>query len=113
MPTLIIQYSDVLCQFVLPLLAGLTAPQQRHVLNVLHAVVISVAKHKVLTALTRSLGVAHASPYSLADFFRRSPWKLEPLRTALLARVVQCAVRVHTLTGQAVFLSLDDSLCVK
>jgi hypothetical protein len=113
MPTFIISYSDVLCQFLLPLLTALSAAQQRHVLNIVHALVISVAKHKVLTALTRVLWVPHADHFALADFFRSSPWDVAPLRKALLALVVQCALRVQAVSGLAVFLSLDDSLCVK
>ena len=113
MPTLIISYSDVLCQFVLPLLGELSGAQQRHVLNLLHALVIGVAKHKLLTTLTRLLWVPHADHFALADFLRRSPWAVDLVRQALLKVVVQCALRVYAVVGGVVFLSLDDSLCVK
>ena len=57
MPSLIIHHFEPLCAFLLPLMAGLSEPQQRHALNVVGALLVCSSKHKCLTtpaALQRS-----------------------------------------------------------
>ena len=77
MPIPIVQHSANLCNFLLPLLVGLNAFQQRHVFNVVDVLLAGTGKHKVLTAVTRMLLVEHADYFALADFLRRSPWDAE------------------------------------
>ncbi len=52
MPFPIVQHSAELCNFLLPLLIGLNAFQQRHGLNVVDALLSGGGKHRVLTAIT-------------------------------------------------------------
>jgi len=88
MPSLIIQHFEPLCAFLLPLIATLSEPQQRHAhplegvsLNVVGALLVCPSKHKCLTTLTAMaprratlLRLPHADHFALADFFRQSPW---------------------------------------
>jgi hypothetical protein len=113
MPTLIISYSETLCNFLAPLLLELSSPQQRHLLNVVHALLVCPFRHKVLTALTRLLRVPHADHFALADFLRASPWDPQPLWQRAQQTVLAVALQVYSRTGGAVFLSVDDTLCVK
>jgi hypothetical protein len=114
MPIPIVQHSVELCNFLLPLLVGLNAFQQRHALNVVDALLSGSGKHKVLTAITRMLLVAHADHFALADFLRRSPWDAEAVRRTCLTVMLTLVVRLQRRFGfKQLFLSVDDSLCVK
>lgn len=116
MPIPIIQHFDPLCTFLLPLLVHLSAPQQRHALNVVGTLLVCASKHKTLTVLTAMLRVPHADHFALADFFRQSGWCPLELRRqvlitqlAALGRVIQADNRA----GRQLFLMVDDSLAVK
>ena len=74
-----IEPTEVLRNFVLPLLIGLNGFKQRHALNMLEAVLASDQRHKTLAALTRLLLLAPADQFALADFLRVSPWNAEDL----------------------------------
>lgn len=114
MPIWIIDHSGDVCQFLLPLLVGLNAAQQRHALNFVGALLTCTAKRKVLTVLTAMLRVAHADHYALADFFRASPWDAVSVREAVLKRVMQTVMALQAQLGEPrVFLSIDDALCRK
>lgn len=114
MLTWIVAHSDTLCNFLLPLLIGLSAAQQRHALNVVAALLVCPAKHKTLAALTRLLRVPHADEYALADFFRRSHWSAVAVRQAITRCVLRTVVDLQPRLGRRLlFLSLDDALCPK
>ena len=111
---MIIEHSEILRQFVLPLLIGMNSFQQRHALNVLSALLVSEVRHKTLAALTRHLLVTHADHFALADFFRVSPWSAEQVRTLMTSAVLRAATRLQNrLKSPAIYLVIDDSLCVK
>lgn len=114
MPTWIVAHSDALCNYFLALQVGFSAPQLRHALNCIEALLVCNAKHKTLAALTRLLRVAHADEYALADFFRQSPWRAEAVRTAVMRFLLAFTGQVQRTTGRRLlFLSLDDALCRK
>jgi hypothetical protein len=114
MPIPIVQHSAEPGNFLLPLLIGLSAAQQRHVFNVVDALISGISKYKVLTAITRMLLLPHADHYALADFLRRSPWNADALRQAGLKTMLAMVMRLHKRFGfKQIFLSVDDSLCVK
>ena len=112
MPVWIVAHSDALCNFLLPLLAELSGPQQRHALNVVEALIVCTRlKHRTLAALTRVLRLPHADQFACADFFRRSPWSAEQVQRALVLLLLQTAVRIQQVTGWRLrFLSIDDAL---
>jgi hypothetical protein len=114
MPTWIVAHSAALCNFWLSLPVGFSAAQTRHALNVIEALLVSQHKHKTLAALTRLLRGPHADAYALADFFRRSPWTAELVRTAVLRVLLAFVGQVQRVTRRRLlFLSVDDSLCRK
>jgi DDE superfamily endonuclease len=114
MPAWIVAHSDELCNFLIPLLAGFSAPQLRHALNFVDAILVCIARHKTLAALTRLLRLDHADEFAWADFFRVSPWSGETVRTAVTRFLLQTVVALQARTGwRLLFLSVDDSLCVK
>lgn len=114
MPSLIINHFEPLCAFLMPLIVSLSAPQQRHALNVVGALLVSSAKHKCLTTLTGLLRVPHADHFALADFFRRSGWCPLEVQRAVLTAQMAVLVRVLSISRNAcVFLSIDDSLACK
>ena len=90
MPLWIVAHSDALCNFLLPLLAELTGPQQRHALNVVAALLVCTRlKHRTLAALTRVLRVPHADQFACADFFRCSAWSAAQVQQALMRFLLQ------------------------
>jgi hypothetical protein len=98
----------------LPLLAGFSAAQLRHALNFIDALLVCTAKHKTLAALTRLLRLDQADEYAWADFFRVSPWSGEAVRTAVTRLRLKTVAALQARTGwRLLFLSVDDSLCVK
>lgn len=114
MPTWIVAHSESLCNFLIPVLLNFSAAQQRHVLNVIEALLVCSVKHKTLSALTRVLQVEHADQFALADFFRVSPWSAIAVRQALTQAVLKLIVTLQVRTGwRLLFLRLDDSLCPK
>jgi hypothetical protein len=114
MPTWIVAHSDVLCNFLVPLLADFSAAQLRHTLNFIDAILVCTARHKTLAALTRLLRLDHADEYAWADFFRVSPWSGETVRTAVTVCLLKAVVTLQARTGwRLLFLSVDDSLCCK
>jgi hypothetical protein len=114
MPTWIVAHSPEFCNFIVPLLAGLSTAQLRHALNFIDAILVCTARHKTLAALTRLLRLDHADAYAWADFFRVSPWSGEKIRTAVTLAVLKTVVALQAKTGwRLLFLSVDDSLCVK
>src|SRR5690349_4582412 len=111
MPIWIVAHSETLCNFLIPVLAGFSAAQVQHALNVIEALLVCSAKHKTLAALTRLLWREHADEYALADFFRRSPWAAGPVQAAVTCFLLDFVVQVQAVTGwRLLFLSLDDSL---
>jgi hypothetical protein len=111
---MIIEHTEILRNFVLPLLMGLNGFQQRHALNVLEAVLVSDQRHKTLAALTRLLLVAHADAFALADFLRVSPWSAAELRSRMTGALLVAACALQKRLGaDKIVLAIDDSLCVK
>ena len=115
MPAWIVAHSDALCNFLLPLLAELNGPQQRHALNVVEALLVCTRlKHRTLAALARVLRVPHADHFACADFFRASPWSGESVQRALVRFLLQTVVQIQRVTGwRLLFLSIDDALAPK
>jgi hypothetical protein len=114
MPTWIVAHSDALCNFFVGLQLGWSGAQYRHALNVIEALLVCSVKHKTLAALTRLLRLPHADEYALADFFRRSPWSAEQVRTAVLRLLLAFVGQVQRVTRRRLlFISIDDSLCRK
>ncbi len=114
MPTWIVAHSDEFRNFLLPVLAGLSAAQLRHALNFVDAILVCTAKHKTLAALTRLLRLDHADEYAWADFFRVSPWSGVTVRAAVTRAVLTTVAALQARTGwRLLFLSIDDSLCIK
>ena len=115
MPSLIIQHFEPLCGFLMPLIALLSQPQQRHALNVVGALLVCGSKHKCLTTLTAMLRVAHADHFALADFFRASGWCPLEIRRAVLRTQMAVVGRVLREGGEnlPIYLCVDDSLAVK
>ena len=114
MPTWIVAHSDEFRNFVVPLLAGFSVAQLRHALNFIDAILVCTARHKTLAALTRLLRLDHADEYAWADFFRVSPWSGETVRTAVTLGLLKTVAALQARTGwRLLFLSVDDSLCVK
>lgn len=114
MPAWIIAHSEVLCNFLIPLLVHFTAAQQQHALNFTEALLVCPAKHKTLAALTRLLRRPHADEYALADFFRVSPWPSPAVRRAVTGLLLRTVAQIQRHTGwRLLFLSLDDALCRK
>lgn len=115
MPNLIIHHFEPLCAFLMPLIAAMSEPQQRHALNVVGAVLVCASKHKCLTTLTAMLRVPHADHFALADFFRQSTWCPLEVRRAVWVRQMATLARVlqHADGRTPIFLSVDDSLAVK
>jgi hypothetical protein len=115
MPSLIIQHFEPLCAYLMPLIAMLSQPQQRHALNVVGALLVCGSKRKCLTTLTAMLRVGHADHYALADFFRASEWCPVEVRRAAL--VTQMAVVGRVMQAGVehlpIYLCVDDSLAVK
>src|SRR5688572_14150859 len=100
MPTWIVAHSDALCNYFLALQLGFSAPQLRHALNFMEALLACNAKHKTLAALTRLLRLPHADAYALADFLRVSPWRAETVRTAVLRFLLAFVGQVQRTTGR-------------
>lgn len=115
MPSLIIHHFEPLCVFLMPLMAVMSEPQQRHVLNVVGALLVCASKHKCLTTLTAMLRVRHADHFALADFFRHSPWCPLDVHRAVLIRQMATVARVLRQAGEntPIYLAVDDSLAVK
>lgn len=115
MPSLIIQHFEPLCAFLLPLIAALSEPQQRHALNVVGGLLVCPSKHKCLTTLTAMLRLPHADHFALADFFRQSTWCPLEVRRAVLGTQMATVARVLHQAGDntPIFLAVDDSLAVK
>ncbi|MEK7325016.1 MAG: hypothetical protein AAB217_07140, partial [Chloroflexota bacterium] len=100
-----------MCNFLLPLLAGFSPAQLRHVLNFIEALLVCSAKHKTLAAVTRLLRLDHADQFALADLFRVSPWSGEQIRSRVTLFILKAVTEIQTKTGwRLLFLSLDDSL---
>ena len=111
MPTWIVTHSEFLCNFLMPLAAGLSPAQLRHALNFIEALLVCSAKHKTLTALTRLLRLDHADHFALADFFRVSPWSGEQVRFSVTRFILKVVAQIQAATGwRLLFLSVDDSL---
>jgi len=114
MPTWIVAHSEQLCNFLIPILLNFSSAQQRHVLNVIEALLVGSVKYKTLSALTRLLQVEHADQFALADFFRVSPWSATAVRQALTQAVLKTVVTLQARVGwRLLFLRIDDSLCPK
>lgn len=114
MPTLIIEYFQPLCVFLMPVIEQLSRPQQRHMLNLISALLVCTCKHKTLATLTRLLRVEHADQYAAADFFRVSDWDETIVSSKVLVAMMKAVAAVQAKTGwRLIFLSTDDSLCCK
>jgi hypothetical protein len=115
MPVWIVAHSDALCNFLLPLLAEFSGPQQQHALNIIEALLVCTRlKHRTLAMLTRVLLVPHADQFACADFFRVSRWSAEQVQCGLVLFLLQTVTRIQQVTGwRLLFLSLDDALAPK
>lgn len=114
MLTWIVAHSDALCNFLTPLLVGLSPVQLRHTLNCIEALLVCTSKHKTLSALTRLLRLPHADEFALADFFRASPWESTAIQKALARFLLGIVCQIQQQTGwRLLFLRIDDALCPK
>ena len=110
---LIVQHSAKLIEFLVLLQLSLSKPQYRHVTRLADAVIVSESPHKTLTSLY-NLIVDAPDASNGADCLRISPWTAndlrEPLRDFTIRDLLQAA---HSLPGEALFVSIDDSLTAK
>jgi hypothetical protein len=101
--------SPHLLAFILSLHLSLSRPQQRHVIQVVDALITSEGS-KTLSGLYRNI-VGDPCPKAAADTFREAPWEADAVRISLRGFLVQTAFDIAEAEGapRAAFLSLDDS----
>lgn len=109
----IVENSPLLCEFLAPLISGLSVPQRRHLVNLCDGL-LTCETEKTLAALQRQfLDAADSSNW--ADFLRISPWQANQVRAELKASQVAFALAQAEAAGvpKEIFINIDDSLGVK
>lgn len=109
----IVHHSATLIQFIVLLQLNLSKPQTRHVMNIAEAAIVCDAPHKTLTRLYEAI-VDAPHPSNAADCLRLSPWSAAELRESLREFTIDDLMQSAGLsTGEALFVSIDDSLTEK
>lgn len=113
MLTHIVHPSARLCAFLDQLNLPLSQPQQRHLRNLVDALLVCESR-KTLAALRREF-VAAPDVSNMADCLRISPWRVDDLRQMLGAFLVHWAIQQAEATGapHVIYVNLDDSLAAK
>jgi len=113
MLTRIISESEELCTFIDGLNLSLSAPQHRHVLNVVDGLLVTDAP-KTLAELQRQF-VTWVDPSNIADTFRIAPWTAESIRGPLTEMMMRMALARLEQQGQPrrLLINIDDSLAIK
>jgi len=110
MLTRIVHPSPALEAFLQPLVDALTQPQQRHLLDMADAVLVTEDR-KTLAALQRQF-LDNTDPGNWADFLRISPWHADAVRDALRRQQLAWLIAESQRRGlpKVLYLNLDDSL---
>jgi DDE superfamily endonuclease len=113
MLTHIVHPSARLCAFLDHLNLPLSQPQQRHLRNLVDALLVCESR-KTLAALRREF-VAAPDVSNMADCLRISPWRADDVRQMLGAFLVHWAIQQAEATAapHVIYLNLDDSLAAK
>jgi hypothetical protein len=106
----IINESQPLRNFIKRLKLPLSKPQMNHLINMTDAL-ITCEVDKTLSALKHTL-YNETDVYSIADFFRISPWEARAIETGRTAFMFAQAQRSNP-AGVTAHLSFDDSLVTK
>ena len=109
----ILHNSAALCTFIDQLGLDLSQPQQRHLRNLVDALLVCKSR-KTLAALRRQL-VAGVDVSNMSDYLRISPWQAQPVRQAVDSWMVPWAIQQAAAAGapKRIYINLDDSLAVK
>ena len=109
----ILHNSAALCTFIDQLGLDLSQPQQRHLRNLVDALLVCESR-KTLAALRRQL-VEGVDVSNMADYLRISPWQAQPVRQAVGSWMVRWAIQQAAAAGapKRIYINLDDSLAVK
>lgn len=113
MLTHILHNSPSLCTFVEQLDLSLSVPQQRHVINLVDALLVCEGP-KTLAALQREF-VECVDVSNMADTLRIAPWSANALQEPVGALLVRAALAHARAIGKLnyITISLDDSLARK
>jgi hypothetical protein len=113
MLTRILHNSPELCTFVKSLRLPLSAPQLRHVVNVIDGLLVADGR-KTLAEIQRQF-VSCPDPSNIADSFRIAPWTAEGIRGATETMLIPRAIEYLERTGypRRLLINLDDSLALK
>jgi hypothetical protein len=106
----IVENSPSLCEYLAPLISGLSQPQQRHLINFCDGLLVCETE-KTLAALRRQfLDAVDVSNW--ADFLRLSPWNVKSVRAGLRASQVAFAIAQAEAADapKEIFINVDDSL---
>jgi DDE superfamily endonuclease len=110
MLTRIVRPSPALEAFLQPLIGWLTAPQQRHLLDMADALLMTEDR-KTLAALQRQF-LDNTDPSNWADFLRISPWHPDGLRDTLRRQQLAWLLAEAQRRGlpKVLYVNLDDAL---
>jgi len=113
MLTHILHNSPSLCTFVEQLDLSLSAPQQRHVINLVDALLVCDGP-KTLAALQREF-VECVDVSNMADTLRIAPWTANDLQEPVGTFLVKAAIAQARAVGKLKYItiSLDDSLVLQ
>ena len=113
MLTHILHNSETLCTFIDQLGLDLSQPQQRHLRNLVDAL-LDCESRKTLAALRRQL-VEGGDVSNMADYLRISPWNAPAVRQAVGAWMVRWAIQQAEQVDapKRIYVNLDDSIAVK
>jgi len=113
MLTRIVHQSAQLVTFLNKLELPLTAPQKRHLTNLVDAILVTEGK-KTIANLQRQL-VEAPDPSNMADFLRISPWSSAKVRRKLQRFLVLRAVEIAKAKGDSrvILIAVDDSIAQK
>src|ERR671932_16815 len=113
MLTHILHNSETLCTFIDQLGLDLSQPQQRHLRNLVDALLVCESR-KTLAALRRQL-VEGGDVSNMADYLRISPWNAPAVRQAVGAWMVRWAIQQAEQVDapKRIYVNLDDSIAVK
>ena len=104
---------ETLCTFIDQLGLDLPQPQQRHLRNLVDALLVCESR-KTLAALRQQL-VEGVDVSNMADYLRISPWNAQAVRHAVGAWMVRWAIQQAEQAGasQRIYVNLDDSIAGK
>lgn len=106
----IVENSPSLCEFLAPLVSGLSQPQRSHLINLCDGLLVCETE-KTLAALQRQF-LETVDVSNWADFLRISPWNAQGIRAELRASQVAFAITKAEATNapKEIFINIDDSL---